>query len=48
MHVIRKICNRVAVMEYGEIVEEGKVIDIFKSLKQKLRNALSNKKRIKH
>ena len=30
MHVIRKICNRVAVMEYGEIVEEGKVIDIFK------------------
>lgn len=47
MHVIRKICNRVAVMEYGEIVEEGKVIDIFKSLKQKLRNALSNKKRIK-
>jgi D-methionine transport system ATP-binding protein len=30
MHVIKKICNRVAVMENGQIVEEGKVIDIFK------------------
>jgi len=31
MHVIRKICKRVAVMEAGNIVEEGKVIDIFKN-----------------
>lgn len=31
MQVIRKICNRVAVMEAGNIVEEGKVIDIFKN-----------------
>lgn len=30
MYVICKICNCVVVMEYGEIVEEGKVIDIFK------------------
>lgn len=29
MHVIRKICNRVAVMEQGKVVEEGKVIDVF-------------------
>ncbi|WP_152655125.1 methionine ABC transporter ATP-binding protein [Oceanobacillus sp. CFH 90083] len=29
MHVIRKICNRVAVMELGKVVEEGKVIDVF-------------------
>lgn len=31
MHVIRKICNRIAVMEAGNIVEEGNVIDIFKN-----------------
>ena len=31
MHVIRKICNRVAVMEGGNIVEDGEVLDIFKN-----------------
>jgi len=29
MHVVRKICHRVAVMENGRIVEEGSVIDVF-------------------
>lgn len=30
MHVVRKICHRVAVMDAGKIVEEGKVVDVFK------------------
>lgn len=34
MHVIRKICHRVAVMEAGKIVEVGKVIDVFKQPEQ--------------
>ncbi|WP_249871201.1 methionine ABC transporter ATP-binding protein [Oceanobacillus saliphilus] len=29
MHVIRKICNQVAVMEQGKIVEQGNVLDVF-------------------
>lgn len=29
MHVVRKICHRVAVMENGKIVEEGEVISVF-------------------
>lgn len=34
MHVIRKICNRVAVMENGKIVEQGDVLDVFSKPKQ--------------
>lgn len=34
MHVIKKICDRVAVMENGEVVEEGKVLDVFSNPKQ--------------
>lgn len=34
MHVIRKICNRVAVMEAGKIVEEGDVLEVFESPKE--------------
>ncbi|WP_315906460.1 methionine ABC transporter ATP-binding protein [Priestia koreensis] len=30
MHVIRKICHRVAVMEEGKVAEEGNVLDVFK------------------
>ncbi len=31
MNVIRKICNRVAVMESGKIIETGKVVDVFQN-----------------
>lgn len=33
MEVIREICNRVAVMEKGEIIETGSVLDIFSAPK---------------
>lgn len=33
MHVIHKICHRVAIMESGNIVEQGEVLDIFSSPK---------------
>ena len=29
MHVVRKICDRVAVMENGKVVEEGEVLQVF-------------------
>src|SRR5699024_297082 len=29
MHVIRKICNRVAVMEAGSVIEQGDVMEVF-------------------
>lgn len=31
MNVIRKICERVAVMENGNVIEEGSVVDVFKN-----------------
>ncbi|UQS85154.1 methionine ABC transporter ATP-binding protein [Apilactobacillus apisilvae] len=34
MHAIRKVANKVAVMENGQIVEHGSVYDIFKNPKQ--------------
>lgn len=34
MNVIQKICDRVAVMENGEIIESGTVLDVFTSPKQ--------------
>jgi D-methionine transport system ATP-binding protein len=36
MHVIRKICHRVAVMENGKIVEQGDVLDIFRRPRQEM------------
>ncbi|WP_147804311.1 methionine ABC transporter ATP-binding protein [Alkalicoccus halolimnae] len=36
MHVIRKICHRVAVMENGKIVEQGDVLDIFRRPQQNM------------
>lgn len=33
MHVIQKICDRVAVMEQGKIVEQGDVFDVFSNPK---------------
>lgn len=36
MHVIRKICHRVAVMENGKIVEQGTVDDIFTNPQQEI------------
>lgn len=36
MHVIRKICDRVAVMEDGKIVEHGDVIDVFSNPEQRV------------
>ncbi|WP_243298899.1 methionine ABC transporter ATP-binding protein [Bacillus litorisediminis] len=34
MHVIQKICHRVAVMEAGRVVEIGSVLDVFKNPQQ--------------
>ncbi|MGN1400143.1 MAG: methionine ABC transporter ATP-binding protein [Bacillus sp. (in: firmicutes)] len=34
MHVIQKICHRVAVMETGRVVEIGDVLDVFKNPQQ--------------
>lgn len=31
MHVVRRICNRVAVMEAGRVVEEGPVVQVFQN-----------------
>lgn len=36
MHVIRKICHRVAVMENGNIVEEGPVLEVFRHPSQQM------------
>jgi len=36
MHVIRKICHRVAVMEGGKVVELGPVLDVFKHPKEEI------------
>ena len=31
MHVIRRICDEVAVMESGKVIEQGKVSEVFES-----------------
>ncbi|MBA4536926.1 methionine ABC transporter ATP-binding protein [Bacillus aquiflavi] len=42
MHVIRKICHRVAVMESGRIVELGNVLDVFKNPLQPITKTFVN------
>lgn len=36
MHVIRKICDNVAVLDGGKIIEEGEVLNVFKNPQQPL------------
>lgn len=36
MHVVRKICHRVAVMEAGRVVEEGEVLEVFTHPRQEI------------
>ncbi|KWW18124.1 MULTISPECIES: methionine ABC transporter ATP-binding protein [Peribacillus] len=36
MHVIRKICHRVAVMENGQVVEQGPVLDVFRDPREEM------------
>ncbi|PFA70387.1 methionine ABC transporter ATP-binding protein [Bacillus sp. AFS015802] len=36
MHVIQKICHRVAVMEQGKVVELGDVLDVFRNPKEQV------------
>ena len=38
--VIQKICNRVAVMELGRVVEQGSVLDVLAIPRKKSRNVL--------
>lgn len=42
MHVIRKICDRVAVLDAGKIVEEGPVLDVFKRPQQTITKRFVN------
>ncbi|MRG85154.1 methionine ABC transporter ATP-binding protein [Salinibacillus xinjiangensis] len=35
MHVIKKVCHRVAVMEGGKVIEQGEVLDVFMRPKEK-------------
>jgi D-methionine transport system ATP-binding protein len=36
IHVIQRICNKVAVMELGRVVEHGSVLDVFSNPKQNM------------
>ncbi|MGG7163883.1 methionine ABC transporter ATP-binding protein [Clostridium ihumii] len=43
MDVIKKICNKVAVMQDGKIVEEGLVLDVFSNPKTEISNSFFDK-----
>lgn len=36
IHVIQRICNKVAVMEHGQVVEHGAVLDVFSNPQQEI------------
>ena len=40
MEVVKDICDKVAIMENGEIIEVNTPIELFKNLKLKLHNLL--------
>lgn len=42
MHVIRKICDHVAVLDAGKIVEQGPVLDVFKNPQQAITKRFVN------
>src|SRR5699024_6044773 len=42
MEVVKEICNKVAVMEVGEVVEQGDLVSIFTSPKEKLTQEFIN------
>lgn len=42
MHVIRKICDHVAVLDAGKIVEQGPVLDVFKNPQQPITKRFVN------
>lgn len=42
MHVIRKICDQVAVLDAGKIVEQGPVLDVFKHPQQTITKRFVN------
>lgn len=42
MHVVQKICHRVAVLEKGRIVEEGPVLDVFSNPKARITKEFVN------
>lgn len=46
MEVIRKICHRVAVMEFGEIVESGPVLDVFTTPKKEVTKRFVQQERL--
>jgi len=48
MHVIQKICHRVAIIDNGEIVEEGTVIDLFTHPKMEITKEFVKQIAIQH
>ncbi|GAA3610538.1 methionine ABC transporter ATP-binding protein [Secundilactobacillus similis] len=42
MHAIRKICDHVAVMEAGQVVEQGTVFEVFRNPKQEITKRFVN------
>ena len=42
MAVIKEICDRVAVMEHGKVVEEGEVFEVFANPRQEITKAFIN------